>query len=47
MKLKDELLNNSIYIKNFENDDMLYDYIYFIQQRKKHSSGYNFILDNP
>lgn len=43
MKLKDELLNNSIYIKNFENDGMLYDYIYFIQQRKKHSSGYNFI----
>lgn len=43
MKLKDELLNNSIYINNSENDGMLYEYIYFIQQRKKHSSGYNFI----
>ena len=34
MKLKDELLNNSIYINNSENDGMLYEYIYFIQQRK-------------
>lgn len=40
-----EILNNSIYINNFENDDMLYDYIYFIQQRKKHTSGYKFKCD--
>lgn len=43
MKFKDELLNNSKYIKNYENEFKLYDYIYFIQQRKKHTSGYNLI----
>lgn len=44
MKLKDELLNNSIDINNTENDGMLYDYIYFIYNKeKKHTSGYNLI----
>ena len=43
MKFKDELINNSKYLKNYENYFMLYDYIYFIQQRKKDTSGYNLI----
>ena len=38
MKLKEEL-KNAPYLKN-ENDINVFDFIYFIPTRKKHSSGY-------